>query len=449
MYSAEMSHVTSVRETSEASVSLTVSEISITESVDHIDLEKLKEEIKNIADKQKRKDAYQKYMHLLHTASSSNTKALSKAERREKQEAQRECKQSKDREKPLIPKPSSAKASPPTREGKPQTSGQMGNKSTSAASPGKISLNVNGAIYQCGLWMKAYKIIGSNARVRATLLALKHWLRELTASSTDEKIFSHENFAATNKLLSSQLSYLEDCRKKSTGMGNAIRLLKELSFRISQERIGESTAYARLAEFTDLFRSEKIDFAVEKISDYGARRIHENDLIATFGHSESISGAIRRAAQTKCFTVIIIDTPPLFEGRILLRELQDIPNIKIRYSLMSSITSSLNDASKVFIGTSAVLSNGDVLSRAGTAMVTTVAAHFHIPVVAFGETYKFTQAVWIGSLTNNELYQSADDVRSYMYDLTPVRMLDVIMTEYGPLPPCNVCTLIRDKSDVN
>ena len=434
-------------------VASTASHISVT-AAEPIDLEAMREEIQCIADKQERKAAYAKYLALVNAGKPTAPVAKqTKAERWAQQEQQRELKASKKQESAAKPKPlkkedtneSQPKAVAPAAEPKTVAQKPVGSQAWTY----KVMPNVHLAVYQCGLWMKAYYIIGSSRRVRATLLCLRQWLADLADEADAAKLYSHENFAGTNKILSDQVAYLEGCRKKSIGMGNAIRLLKEASFKASLQRSSEKAAYLALVDFCDLFLDEKIDFALEKIISHGKRQIQDNDVIATYGNSESVAGVLLAAAADKKFTVVIIDSPPFFEGRALLEVLQWSPNISIRYCLLPSVTCALNDATKLFVGASAVLSNGDVLSRAGTAMAATIAQHYHLPVIAFCATYKFTNRVWIGSLTNNETHRDEVYAGAYVYDLTPVQKLDVLVTEYGPLPPCSVCTLIRDKEDVS
>jgi translation initiation factor eIF-2B subunit delta len=47
----------------------------------------------------------------------------------------------------------------------------------------------------------------------------------------------------------------------------------------------------------------------------------------------------------------------------------------------------------VFLGVSYVLGNGGVVSNIGTSMVAYLASQHKVPVIAFCETYKFTQRV--------------------------------------------------------
>lgn len=57
----------------------------------------------------------------------------------------------------------------------------------------------------------------------------------------------------------------------------------------------------------------------------------------------------------------------------------------------------------MFLGAAAVLSNGTVLSRAGTAAVAMMAHAHNKPVMICCETHKFNERVQLDSITHNEL----------------------------------------------
>lgn len=57
----------------------------------------------------------------------------------------------------------------------------------------------------------------------------------------------------------------------------------------------------------------------------------------------------------------------------------------------------------MFIGPSSVLSNGAVVSKMGTSIVACIAARHQKPVVAFSETYKFSDKVNLDPINNNEI----------------------------------------------
>ena len=60
-------------------------------------------------------------------------------------------------------------------------------------------------------------------------------------------------------------------------------------------------------------------------------------------------------------------------------------------------------ATKVFVGAFALLANGNVMSRAGTAVVAMMAQSYGVPVIACCETYKFCERIQIDSICFNEL----------------------------------------------
>ena len=49
--------------------------------------------------------------------------------------------------------------------------------------------------------------------------------------------------------------------------------------------------------------------------------------------------------------------------------------------------------SKVLLGASAMLANGNVISRVGTSMVAMMARQYNVPVLVCCETYKFSEKV--------------------------------------------------------
>ena len=58
---------------------------------------------------------------------------------------------------------------------------------------------------------------------------------------------------------------------------------------------------------------------------------------------------------------------------------------------------------KVLLGASSVLSNGAVMSRAGTASVAMMAHENKVPVIVCAEAYKFSETVRLDSFVWNEI----------------------------------------------
>lgn len=53
----------------------------------------------------------------------------------------------------------------------------------------------------------------------------------------------------------------------------------------------------------------------------------------------------------------------------------------------------MNHTDKVFLDANYVLGNGGVVAINGSSMVAYLASQYEVPVIAFSETYKFTQRV--------------------------------------------------------
>jgi len=135
-------------------------------------------------------------------------------------------------------------------------------------------------------------------------------------------------------------------------------------------------------------------------------------------------------------------------GRNLLESLTQ-SGLRCTYVLLPQLTPILLRASLVLLGASALHSDGALYSRAGTAVVATLAKEHRVPVVACVETYKFGERVVLDSMASNELGDAgilleipankALGVKkplsshltplSLMYDLTPPSLITAVCTE--------------------
>ena len=196
-------------------------------------------------------------------------------------------------------------------------------------------------------------------------------------------------------------------------------------------------------------------------------QIKDGDVILTYAKSSAVEWVFRLAhSRGVKFEVVCVDSRPLYEGRKLSTCLSAL-GIPTTYCLLNSLSSVLSKCNKVFVGASTMLTNGSLVSRAGTAMVCMMAKHFTLPVLCFCETYKFADKVWLGSLTHNEEAPPGDllklmngkesplsstekgslKVVSYLYDLTPAEHIDMVVTELGPMHPTSVPVIVRERME--
>lgn len=73
------------------------------------------------------------------------------------------------------------------------------------------------------------------------------------------------------------------------------------------------------------------------------------------------------------------------------------------YGLLSGAPYMAREATKVLLGAAAVLSNGTVMARAGSAAVAMLATDRALPVLVCCEAHKFHERVQLDSITHNEL----------------------------------------------
>ena len=113
------------------------------------------------------------------------------------------------------------------------------------------------------------------------------------------------------------------------------------------------------------------------------------------------------------------------------------------------------------MGAAGLFANGSVMSRLGTAVVAMMAGSCNLPVIFCCETYKFDEKVQLDSICSNELgdpdelvrrdellseWRENDSLRllNLTYDITPVTLVTMVITEVGNLPPTAVPVVIRE-----
>eukprot|EP01121_Diplochlamys_sp_Union-15-3_P015333 TRINITY_DN504_c0_g1_i3.p1 TRINITY_DN504_c0_g1~~TRINITY_DN504_c0_g1_i3.p1 ORF type:complete len:487 (+),score=97.88 TRINITY_DN504_c0_g1_i3:36-1496(+) len=295
-------------------------------------------------------------------------------------------------------------------------------------------------------------IQGSHARAAALLMALKTVLMEYEPSL--EKTFAVD---LDNKL-KPIIQYLTDSRPISIGMGNVIKFFKTKIGQTIHMPLAEAKEF--LIQEIETFIQERITAADEVIAKHGVSKITDGDVILTYGSSHCVETMIKKAFDMgKKFKVIIVDSRPLFEGKVLLKRLIK-HGLDCTYVLLTGLSYMLRSVSKVFLGAHAMLSNGAMVSRVGSAVVAMMAHAFNVPVIVVTQTYKFTERVQLDSICFNELDDPDKLVTSFtlkgykelpnlkivnmIYDVTPIENVTLVITEVGMIPPTSVPVVLRE-----
>lgn len=276
----------------------------------------------------------------------------------------------------------------------------------------------------------------------------------------------------------------------SVSMRNAIRWLKLEISTVSID-IPEHTAKKLLIEKIDNYIREKITIADQAIVATAVEKIVDGDVIVTFAKSNIVQMVLAEAHRKKIkFRVVVVDSRPLMEGAQMCEALAEL-GINCTYTLIHALSYAIRDATKVYLGAHAMLSNGRLYSRVGTAAVAMYAKEFEVPVIVCCESIKFTDKVGLDSIVTNELGMAGplqlifkcvvysfilfsntalpDDltnlsitryqpyvgklskwrdipnlnILNIMYDVTPAENITLVITEYGSLPPSSVPVVHR------
>lgn len=254
-------------------------------------------------------------------------------------------------------------------------------------------------------------------------------------------------------------------------MGTAIRWLK---LKISKVDIDKSDDEAKeyLTEAIDDYIRDRVILADAVIAKNAADYcIKDGDVILTYAKSSVVQQTLAEAhSGGKKFRVIVVDSRPLFEGKALARGLLSI-GMEVKYCLMNGLSHSIRDATKVLLGAHAMMSNGRLFSRIGTAQVAMEGHACGIPVTVLCESMKCTDKVALDSVVLNEVAPPDElllpstkpgeaagalagwrekknlQILNLMYDVTPAEYIHMMITEVGTVPVSAAPVLQRAQNE--
>ncbi|BFZ58912.1 hypothetical protein PYCC9005_005980 [Savitreella phatthalungensis] len=324
-----------------------------------------------------------------------------------------------------------------------------------------IPKDIHPAIFTLALRYSSGTVSGSNARCVAMLQAFKDVIRDYVTPNGTTLARNLSTY------LSLQISYLVAARPLSVTMGTAIRYLKrEISTRsidkpddVLKEEL-HSAIETFVRERIDMSRAVIARSAAGRIRDGDVVLVyaHSTTVLST------LREAVRRG---RTFAVVVVDSRPRFEGRKMLSDIlaigsgntttaptvvvdafspdgsmvlptqpatpapepytdeededdddnededrgEDTTRRKRRggritratYVHLSGLDYVMPLVTKVLLGAHALLANGALYSRAGTAVVACAAHAKQVPCVVLAETYKFSERVLLDSFVMNEI----------------------------------------------
>ncbi|XP_032572899.1 translation initiation factor eIF-2B subunit delta isoform X2 [Drosophila sechellia] len=409
--------------------------------------------------------------------------ALSKAERRAIQEAQRAAKaqvQTKKAQPAAKTPPSAAPKEPKLRSVSPT-------KAATSSSPGKCPANtpnvdcrvklfnhlvcakedsqfindplVHPSIARLGVQYAKRTVVGSNARCIAFLHALRQVVHDFETPAKKE--FGRSLDAAVKH----HVDHLHKCRPLAVSVSNAYKQFKNQLTQLPAD-VPETELKELLVHFIDTYMENQIGKAAQAISGFLQEKITDGDVLLTFACSSLIQFICEEAKRRQvAFRVIVVDSRPGCEGQELLRRLH-ATGIPCTYVLINAVGYVMAEATKVLLGAHALLANGYVMARTGTAQVALVANAHNVPVLVCCETHKFSERFQTDAIVYNELSDPNQLVRgdkcqlsnwaakgkllplNLSYDITPPELVSAVVTEVAILPCTSVPVILRIKPDI-
>ncbi|XP_016929610.2 translation initiation factor eIF2B subunit delta [Drosophila suzukii] len=409
--------------------------------------------------------------------------ALSKAERRAIQEAQRAAKTQGQAKKPQP----AGKAPPTAAPKEPKRESVSPTKAATSSSPSKCPAStpsgecrvklfnhlvcakedsqfindplVHPSIARLGVQYAKRTVVGSNARCIAFLHALRQVVHDFETPAKKE--FGRSLDAAVKH----HVDHLHKCRPLAVSVSNAYKQFKNQLTQLPAD-IPETELKELLGHFIDTYIENQIGKAAQAISGFLQEKITDGDVLLTFACSSLIQFICEEAKRRKvAFRVIVVDSRPGCEGQEMLRRLHAY-GIPCTYVLINAVGYVMAEATKVLLGAHALLANGYVMARTGTAQVALVANAHNVPVLVCCETHKFSERFQTDAIVYNELSDPNQLVRgdkcqlnnwkakgklmplNLNYDITPPELVSAVVTEVAILPCTSVPVILRIKPDI-
>ncbi|ETV88860.1 hypothetical protein, variant [Aphanomyces astaci] len=264
---------------------------------------------------------------------------------------------------------------------------QFERESSLSLNVGFSKAEIHPAILSLGLKYAEGKLVGGNARCVAMLTAFQQVIKDY--HTPPDKVLRRD----LDKTLRPLIQFLIDCRPHSIGMGNAIRYVRNVIATLDPSK-GDDDAKTFVLDEIDQYIENRIVMAMTAVSKFACSKIVDGDVILTYARADIIEVLLKQAFDQKIqFRVLVVDSRPHFEGKKLIRALAE-HGLPCTYIQINALSYVMKEVTKVFLGATAIMSNGAVVARVGTALCAMTAHEFNVPVLFCCETYKVICRMW-------------------------------------------------------
>lgn len=189
--------------------------------------------------------------------------------------------------------------------------------------------------------------------------------------------------------------------------------------------------------------------AVDTIAKIGAKRIKDGNTILTHCNSSAALGVIKEAhRQGKDIKVYATESRPWRQGILTVTDLAN-NGIDVTLVIDSAVRSVMKRIDKIFVGADTITSDGVLINKIGTSQLALAAHERRVPFYVCTETYKFSPMTLFGDMVVIEERDISEVVKpgevpdsvkvfNPVFDSTPGRYIDALITEVGMISPGSV-----------
>lgn len=289
--------------------------------------------------------------------------------------------------------------------------------------------------------IQTMEIRGAGRIAKAAAEAIRDYAAGLETASMEE--FSTRIQEASRFLIST--------RPTAVSLPNAVKLASKYSSRNVEE------ARKEIIENANRF-IERADKALGIIGKIGSRRLQDGDVIMTHCNSHAALSIITTAFESgKDISVIATESRPKRQGLLTVRHLNNF-GIPTTLIIDSAVRYHMKQVDKVIVGADAIASNGALVNKIGTSQLALAANEARKSFMVAAETYKFSPNTILGNPIqieergSNEIIDPtilADldnvKVKNPVFDFTPAKYIDMIVTDIGIISPSMAYTVIKEQ----
>lgn len=189
--------------------------------------------------------------------------------------------------------------------------------------------------------------------------------------------------------------------------------------------------------------------AVKFIGEIGAKRIRSGDVIMTHCNSSAALSVIKTAyRQGKDIKVYATESRPWRQGILTVTDLAN-EGVDITLIIDSAVRSVMKKVNEVFVGADTITSHGALINKVGTSQLALAANEARAQFYVCSETYKFSPMTLFGDRVTIEERDISEVVKdgeipsnvkifNPVFDSTPAKYIDAIITEKGMMSPGSV-----------